>query len=145
MLLAQDSIIGIFIPSSISLQVSLFTHTVRHHLATNSLVTFLASFLWCVLPRGPRDTLWYMEWQIPISIHANSTDTFGDTRRASLWSPSYVVTFDSTQGIPPVSESCMISWSKKHVFDIKKAIAIAINWTIIFYANGLVLSITSIS
>ena len=35
--------------------------------------------------------------------------------------------FDSTQGIPPVSRSCMISWLKKHVFDMKKAITIKLN------------------
>ena len=45
MLLAQDSIIGIVIPSSISLPASLFTHSVIHHLVTNSLVTLLARLL----------------------------------------------------------------------------------------------------
>ena len=45
MLLARDSIIGIFIPSSISLLASLFTRFVMHHPATNSLVTFLARLL----------------------------------------------------------------------------------------------------
>ena len=47
---------GIFIPSSISLPANLFTHFIIHHLVTNSFVTFLESFLWCVLPRGPRYT-----------------------------------------------------------------------------------------
>ena len=42
MLLAQDSIVGISIPSSISLPASLFTRSVIHHLATNSLVPMLA-------------------------------------------------------------------------------------------------------
>ena len=42
MLLARDSIVGIFIPSSISLPTSLFTRSVMHHLATNSLVAMLA-------------------------------------------------------------------------------------------------------
>ena len=42
MLLARDSIVGIFIPSSISLPASLFTRSVMHHPATNSLVTMLA-------------------------------------------------------------------------------------------------------
>ena len=56
MLLTRDSIVGFFIPSSISLLASLFTHSAIHHLITNSLVTLLASFLWCILPRGPRDT-----------------------------------------------------------------------------------------
>ena len=36
MLLARDSIIGIFIPSSISLPASLFTRSVIHHPVTNS-------------------------------------------------------------------------------------------------------------
>ena len=38
MLLARDSIVGIFIPSSISLLASLFTHSIIHDLVTNSLV-----------------------------------------------------------------------------------------------------------
>ena len=38
MLLARDSIVGITIPSSISLPASLFTHSIMHHPATNSLV-----------------------------------------------------------------------------------------------------------
>ena len=39
MLLARDSIVGIPIPSSISLPASLFTRYVMHHPATNSLAT----------------------------------------------------------------------------------------------------------
>ena len=42
MLLARDLIIGVVIPSSISLPASLFTHSVVHHPVTNSLVTLLA-------------------------------------------------------------------------------------------------------
>ena len=45
MLLAQDSIVGILIPSSISLPASLFTHSVMHHPATNSLITLLARLI----------------------------------------------------------------------------------------------------
>src|SRR5215216_6462561 len=45
MLLARDSIVGIFIPSSISLLASLFTCFVIQHPATNTLVTFLARLL----------------------------------------------------------------------------------------------------
>ena len=56
MLLARDSIVGISIPSSISLPASLFTHSVIHHPATNSLVAMLARLKCCALPRGPRDT-----------------------------------------------------------------------------------------
>ena len=44
MLLARDSIIGIFIPSSISLLASLFTHSVIHHLVTNSLVVYFQAY-----------------------------------------------------------------------------------------------------
>ena len=45
MLLARDSIVGIFIPSSISLPASLFTRFVMHHPTTNSLVTLLAKLI----------------------------------------------------------------------------------------------------
>src|SRR3954462_7327380 len=56
MLLARDLIVGISIPSSISLPASLFTRSVIHHLATNSLVAMLARLKSCALPSGPRDT-----------------------------------------------------------------------------------------
>ena len=45
MLLAQDSIVGIIIPSSISLPASLFTRSVILHPLTNSLVTMLARLI----------------------------------------------------------------------------------------------------
>ena len=45
MLLARDSIVGISIPSSISLPASLFTRFVIHHLAINSLVAMLARLM----------------------------------------------------------------------------------------------------
>ena len=109
MLLARDSIVGIFIPISISLPASLFTCSVIHHLVTNSLVICLQAYYDVYYREGPEIPLRYTEWQILISIYANSTKTFGDTCRASLWSSSYVVTFDITQGIPPVSGSCIIS------------------------------------
>ena len=116
--------------------------SVIHDLMTNSLIIFLQAYdVYC--QERPEIPLRYSEWQILISIYANSTNTFGDTYRASLWSPSYIVMFDSTQGIPPVSGSRMISCSKEYVFDIKKAVAI--NWTNICQANGWVLSITSFS
>ena len=55
MLLARDSIIGIFIPSSISLPASLFTRSVIHHPATNSLATLLASLvMMCITERAQR-------------------------------------------------------------------------------------------
>ena len=55
MLLARDSIVGIFIPSSISLPASLFTRSVIHHPATNPLVTLLARLLMmCITERAQR-------------------------------------------------------------------------------------------
>ena len=45
MLLARDSIVGISITSLISLPASLFTRSVMHHPATNSLVTLLARLM----------------------------------------------------------------------------------------------------
>ena len=54
-ILARDSIVGIFIPSSISLPVSLFNHFVMHHIATNSLVTLLARLIvMCITERAQR-------------------------------------------------------------------------------------------
>src|SRR3990170_2372959 len=55
MLLARDSIVGIFIPSSISLPASLFTRFVMHYPATNSLVTLLARLhMMCITERARR-------------------------------------------------------------------------------------------
>ena len=55
MLLARDSIIGITIPSSISLLASLFTCSVMHHPTTNSLVTLLARLIMmCITKRAQR-------------------------------------------------------------------------------------------
>src|SRR3982751_6403194 len=52
-LLARDSIVGIFIPSSISLPESLFTRSVMHHPVTNSLVTLLARLIvMCITERA---------------------------------------------------------------------------------------------
>ena len=55
MLLSLDSIVGIIIPSSISLLASLFTRFVIHHLATNSLVAMLARLIMmCITVRAQR-------------------------------------------------------------------------------------------
>ena len=55
MLLARDSIVGIFIPSSISLPASLFTRSIIHHPTTNSLGTLLARLLMmCITERAQR-------------------------------------------------------------------------------------------
>ena len=55
MLLARDSIVGIIIPSSISLPASLYTHFVMQHSVTNSLVTLLARLIvMCITERAQR-------------------------------------------------------------------------------------------
>ena len=55
MLLARDSIVGILIPSSISLPASLFTRSVMHHPATNSLFILLARLIvMCITERAQR-------------------------------------------------------------------------------------------
>ena len=60
MLLARDSIVGIFIPSSISLPASLFTRSVIHHLVTNSLVIYLQAYD-VYYREGPETPLRYLE------------------------------------------------------------------------------------
>ena len=55
MLLARDSIVGIRIPSSISLLASLFTRYVMQHFVTNSLATLLARLIvMCITERAQR-------------------------------------------------------------------------------------------
>ena len=55
MLLARDSIVGIIIPSSISVSASRFTRSIMHHPATNSLVTLLARLIMmCITERAQR-------------------------------------------------------------------------------------------
>ena len=53
MLLARDLIVGIFIPSSISLPASLFTCSIMHHPVTNSLVTLLARLIMICITERP--------------------------------------------------------------------------------------------
>ena len=48
---------------------------------------------------GPEIPLRHTEWQIPVSIRANPTDTFGDTCSAPLEPPSYVVTFGTPKAL----------------------------------------------
>ena len=48
-------IVGIFLPTSISLPTSLFTRSVMHHPATNALVTLLARLIvMCITERAQR-------------------------------------------------------------------------------------------
>ena len=59
-LLARDSFVVIFIPSSISLPASLFTRFVIHHLVTNSLVICLQDYD-VYYREGPKIPLRYSE------------------------------------------------------------------------------------
>ena len=62
MLLARDSIVGIFIPSSISLLASLFTRSVIQDPVANSLVTLLARLIVMLYYRvGPEIPLRHTE------------------------------------------------------------------------------------
>src|SRR3954468_8305925 len=55
MLLARDSIVGVYVPSSISLPESLFTRSVMQHPATNSLLILLARLIMmCITERAQR-------------------------------------------------------------------------------------------
>ena len=102
MLLAWDSIISIFIPSSISLPASLFTRPVIHHPATNSLVTLLARLIMICI------TEWAQRYLSDTRSDKSQSRSM-PTKQTPSEIPSYVVTLDSTQGIPPVSGSCIIS------------------------------------
>ena len=61
MLLARDLVIGITIPSSISLPASLFTHSVVQDPMTNPFVTLLESLLWCCITLRAKRYL-YVIW-----------------------------------------------------------------------------------
>ena len=84
MLLARDSIVGIFIPSSISLPASLFTHSVMLHPTTNSLVTLLARLIVMSITERPRDTSPIHGVTNPNLDLCQLKNTIGDTYRASL-------------------------------------------------------------
>ena len=125
MLLARDSIVGISIPSSISLPASIFTRFVIQDPATyikSHCLQGLCVMLYCRV--GPEIPLRHTEWQIPVSIHTNSTNTFEDTCRASLYSPSNVATFDTHK----VLLRCLgVAWSHGHrnkYIELQKTVAI---------------------
>ena len=112
MLLARYSIVSISIPSSISVPASLFTNFVIQDPVANSLVTLLASFIVILYFRvGLEIPLCHTEWQIPVLIHTNSTDTLGDTYRAPLQSPSYVATFGTHKAL---LQCQWVAWSHGH-------------------------------
>ena len=80
MLLARDSIVGILIPSSISLPTSLFPRSVMLHPITNSLVTLLCKAYSDVhYQEGLEIPLRQLEWQILILIHIPTQQTPSET------------------------------------------------------------------
>ena len=83
MILARDSIVGIPIPCSISLPASLF-YSIRNTSSRDQLLDHIELIMMMSYRVGPAIPLHHTERQIPVSIRANPTDTFGDTRSAPL-------------------------------------------------------------
>ena len=81
--LARDSIVGIPIPCSISLPASLFTRS-RNTSSRDQLLDHIVHIMMMSYRVGPEIPLRHTERQILVSIRANPTDTFGDTRSAPL-------------------------------------------------------------
>ena len=69
MLLARDSIVGISIPSSFSLAVSIFTRSLRQDPVTK-LTSHMKLLMMLYYREGPEISLRHTERQIPVSIHA---------------------------------------------------------------------------
>ena len=68
-LLAQDSIVGISIPSSISVPAILFTRYIIQYPVTK-LIIHIKLLMMLYYREGPEISLHHMERQIPVSIHA---------------------------------------------------------------------------
>ena len=80
MLIAQDSIVGITIPSSILLQeISFYSIRNTMSLWKNTLVTCLEATKDVVLPRGPRDMFATHGMTIRCLDPCNPTSIFRDT------------------------------------------------------------------
>ena len=122
MLLARDSIVGISIPSSISLPASLFTRSVTHIIPWSTPWSHCAHYD-DVLPSGPRDTS-------PLTRSDKSQSRFVPTQQTLSEIPVvYLYSHPVTlwRLIHPkhstVSRSYTISWSKEEILDIGKALA----------------------
>ena len=95
-LLARDSIVGITIPSSISLPAStLYSYRNTSSSVTNSLVTCLQAILNVLYRVGPEYISPSHGWTNPTLDTCNLISTFWDTWKTHLWSPYYGVTVDA--------------------------------------------------
>ena len=95
-LLARDSIVGITIPSSISLPTStLYSFRNSTSFVTNSLVTCLQAIQNVLYRVGPEYISPSHGWTNPTLDTCNSTSTFRNTWKTPLWSPCYGVTVDA--------------------------------------------------
>ena len=123
MLLARDSIVGISIPSSISLPASLFTRSVIHHPATNSLVTMLARLIVMCITEWAQRYLSVIRSDKSQSRFVPTQQTLSEIPVVHLY--SHPVTLwrlvhpKHSYGIG----RCTISWSKEKILDIRKALA----------------------
>lgn len=94
-LLTRDSIVGIAIPSSISLPVStLYSFCNTTFSVTKSLVTCLQALPNVHYRVGPEYISPSHGGTNPSLDSCNSTSTFGDTRKTFLWSPCHDVMVD---------------------------------------------------
>ena len=138
--LAQDSIVGIPIPCSISLPASHFTRTVMHDPVTNHLIT-LSSLWWCITEwaqrylsviRSDKSQSWFVPTQQILSelpvVHLYS-------HPVTLWHLVHQCTLT-------VSGSYTISWSKEKILDIGKTLANELYDLVLCLGLGLVHHIT---
>ena len=121
MLVARNSIIGIFIPNSISLPASLFTRTVMHDPVTNHLVT-LSSLWWCITEWAQR-YLSVIRSDKSQSRSVSTQQTLSEIPVVHLYSHPVTLWRFYTQSTLTVSGSYTISWSKEEILDIEKALA----------------------
>ena len=95
-LLARDSIVGITIPSSISLSAStLYSFRNATSSVTNSLVMCLQAILNVLYWVGLEYISPSHGWTNPNLDTCNSTSTFRNTWKTPLWSPCYGVMVDA--------------------------------------------------
>ena len=145
MLFARGSIVGISIPSSISLPESLFTHSVIQDPAANSLVTLLASFLWCCITEWALRYLSVIRSDKSQSWSMPSQQTPSEIPVEHLY--SHLVTLRSlvhTRYSSGVSELHDLMVIGTYILDMQKTIAINLIWSYAMFIVW-VSSITSFS
>ena len=138
MLLAWDSIVGILIPSSISLPASIFTRSVMHHPATNSLVTMLARLIVMCITEWAQRYLSVTRSDKSQSRFVPTQQTLSEIPVVNLYSHPVTCDVWHTQSTPTVSGSCTISWSKEMILDIRKALACELHDLVLCLGLGLV-------